>query len=405
MNIHEYQAKTLLKGFGMPVLEGRVARSPEEALIAARTLAGPVIVVKSQIHAGGRGAGRFKEDPNGKGGVRLVKSPDEAEEAARAMLNSTLVTKQTGPAGRVVHRLYIEDGCDIARELYLSLLVDRSTGRVTIVASEEGGMEIEEVASHSPEKIISQSIDPATGFSGYVGRKVARQLGLAGKTAAAFTRVVQSAYDAFVKLDCAIIEINPLVVTGAGTLVALDAKVSFDDNALFRHPELEELRDEAEEDPKELEAARHGLSYIALDGNIGCMVNGAGLAMATMDIIKLEGAEPANFLDVGGGATKERVVAAFKILLSDPNVEGLLVNIFGGIMRCDIIAQAVIEASREVKLHVPLVVRLEGTNVELGQKLIDESGLPIINADDLSDAARKIVAAVKSETAKKGARA
>ncbi len=405
MNIHEYQAKTLLKGFGMPVLEGRVARSPEEALIAARTLAGPVIVVKSQIHAGGRGAGRFKEDPNGKGGVRLVKSPDEAEEAARAMLNSTLVTKQTGPAGRVVHRLYIEDGCDIARELYLSLLVDRSTGRVTIVASEEGGMEIEEVASHSPEKIISQSIDPATGFSGYVGRKVARQLGLAGKTAAAFTRVVQSAYDAFVKLDCAIIEINPLVVTGAGTLVALDAKVSFDDNALFRHPELEELRDEAEEDPKELEAARHGLSYIALDGNIGCMVNGAGLAMATMDIIKLEGAEPANFLDVGGGATKERVVAAFKILLSDPNVEGLLVNIFGGIMRCDIIAQAVIEASREVKLHVPLVVRLEGTNVELGQKLIDESGLPIINADDLSDAARKIVAAVKSESSKKGARA
>ena len=405
MNIHEYQAKTLLKGFGMPVLEGRVARSPEEALIAARTLAGPVIVVKSQIHAGGRGAGRFKEDPNGKGGVRLVKSPDEAEEAARAMLNSTLVTKQTGPAGRVVHRLYIEDGCDIARELYLSLLVDRSTGRVTIVASQEGGMEIEEVASHSPEKIISESIDPATGFSGYVGRKVAQQLGLAGKTAAAFTRVVQSAYDAFVKLDCAIIEINPLVVTGAGTLVALDAKVSFDDNALFRHPELEELRDEAEEDPKELEAARHGLSYIALDGNIGCMVNGAGLAMATMDIIKLEGAEPANFLDVGGGATKERVVAAFKILLSDPNVEGLLVNIFGGIMRCDIIAQAVIEASREVKLHVPLVVRLEGTNVELGQKLIDDSGLPIINADDLSDAARKIVAAVKSETAKKGARA
>ena len=405
MNIHEYQAKTLLKGFGMPVLEGRVARSPEEALIAARTLAGPVIVVKSQIHAGGRGAGRFKEDPNGKGGVRLVKSPDEAEAAARAMLNSTLVTKQTGPAGRVVHRLYIEDGCDIKRELYLSLLVDRSTGRVTIVASEEGGMEIEEVASHSPEKIISQSIDPATGFSGYVGRKVAQQLGLAGKTAAAFTRVVQAAYDAFIKLDCAIIEINPLVVTGAGTLVALDAKVSFDDNALFRHPELEELRDEGEEDPKELEAARHGLSYIALDGNIGCMVNGAGLAMATMDIIKLEGAEPANFLDVGGGATKERVVAAFKILLSDPNVEGLLVNIFGGIMRCDIIAQAVIEASREVKLHVPLVVRLEGTNVELGQKLIDESGLPIINASDLSDAARKIVVAVKTQSSKNGAHA
>ncbi len=395
MNIHEYQAKTLLKGFGMPVLEGRVARSPEEALVAARTLPGPVIVVKSQIHAGGRGAGRFQDDPDGKGGVRLVKSPDEAEDAARAMLNHTLVTKQTGPSGRVVRRLYIEAGCDIARELYLSLLVDRSTGRVTIVASEEGGMEIEEVAAASPEKILHQGIDPAIGFSPYVGRKIAVRLGLKGKTAASFVKVVGAAYEAFVKLDCAVIEINPLVVTGAGTLVALDAKLSFDDNALFRHPELEELRDEAEEDPKELEAARHGLSYIALEGSIGCMVNGAGLAMATMDIIKLEGAEPANFLDVGGGATKERVVAAFKILLSDPNVEGILVNIFGGIMRCDIIAQAVIEASREVRLHVPLVVRLEGTNVELGQKLIDESGLPIINADDLSDAARKIVAAVK----------
>ena len=402
MNIHEYQAKTLLKGFGMPVLEGRVARSPEEALIAARAVGGPVIVVKSQIHAGGRGAGRFKEDPNGKGGVRLVKSPDEAEEAARAMLNRTLVTRQTGPAGRVVHRLYIEAGCDIARELYLSLLVDRGTARVTIVASSEGGMEIEEVASHNPEKILHETIDPAIGFSGYVGRKLARGLGLGGKSAAAFTKVVGSAYEAFTKLDCAIIEINPLVVTKAGALVALDAKVSFDDNALFRHPELEELRDESEEDPKELEAARHGLSYIALDGNIGCMVNGAGLAMATMDIIKLEGAEPANFLDVGGGATKERVVAAFKILLSDANVKGILVNIFGGIMRCDIIAGAVIEASREVKLHVPLVVRLEGTNVELGQKLIDESGLPIINAGDLSDAARKIVAAVK-QSGKQGA--
>ena len=405
MNIHEYQAKTLLKGFGMPVLEGRVARSPEEALIAARTLPGPVIVVKSQIHAGGRGAGRFKEDPNGKGGVRLVKSPDEAEAAARAMLTHTLITKQTGHSGRVVRRLYIEAGCDIKRELYLSLLVDRSTGRVTIVASQEGGMEIEEVAEHSPEKILHETIDPAIGFSGYIGRKIAAGLGLTGKSAASFSKCVGAAYEAFVKLDCAIIEINPLVVTGAGDLVALDAKVSFDDNALFRHPELEELRDESEEDPKELEAARYGLSYIALDGNIGCMVNGAGLAMATMDIIKLEGAEPANFLDVGGGATKERVVAAFKILLSDPNVEGILVNIFGGIMRCDIIAQAVIEASREVKLHVPLVVRLEGTNVELGQKLINDSGLPIINADDLSDAARKIVAAVGEATANKGGHA
>jgi len=402
MNIHEYQAKTLLKGFGMPVLEGRVARSPEEALVAARSLPGPIYVVKSQIHAGGRGAGRFKEDPNGKGGVRLAKSPEEAEEMALAMLNSTLVTKQTGPAGRIVRRLYIEAGCDIKRELYLSLLVDRSTGRITVVASQEGGMEIEEVAAHSPEKILGETIDPAIGFSGYIGRKIGTQLGLAGKSLGSFARVLGAAYEAFVNLDCAVIEINPLVVTGSGELVALDAKVSFDDNALFRHPELEELRDESEEDPKELEAARHGLSYIALDGNIGCMVNGAGLAMATMDIIKLEGAEPANFLDVGGGATKERVVAAFKILLSDPNVEGILVNIFGGIMRCDIIATAVIEASREVKLHVPLVVRLEGTNVELGQKLIDESGLPIINADDLSDAARKIVAAVKGSSRKGG---
>ncbi|MCQ8241810.1 ADP-forming succinate--CoA ligase subunit beta [Rhizosaccharibacter radicis] len=395
MNIHEYQAKTLLKGYGMPVLEGRVARSSDEALVAARALPGPVYVVKSQIHAGGRGAGRFKEDPNGKGGVRLVKSPDEAEAAARAMLDHTLVTKQTGPAGRVVRRLYIEAGCDIKQELYLSLLTDRETGRIAIIASREGGMEIEEVAAHSPEKILNQTIDPALGFSDYQGRLLAEGLGLRGKSIAHFTKVLRAAYQAFVALDAAVIEINPLVVLGDGGLVALDAKMSFDDNALFRHPELEELRDPTEEDPKELEAARHGLSYVALDGNIGCMVNGAGLAMATMDIIKLEGAEPANFLDVGGGATKERVVAAFKILLSDKNVEGILVNIFGGIMRCDIIASAVVEASREVQLNVPLVVRLEGTNVELGQKLIDESGLPIINADNLSDAARKIVAAVK----------
>jgi succinyl-CoA synthetase beta subunit len=395
MNIHEYQAKTLLKGYGMPVLEGRVARSSDEALVAARALPGPVYVVKSQIHAGGRGAGRFKEDPNGKGGVRLVKSPDEAEAAARAMLDHTLVTKQTGPAGRVVRRLYIEAGCDIKQELYLSLLTDRETGRVAIIASREGGMEIEEVAAHSPEKILNLTIDPALGFSDYQGRVLAEGLGLKGKSINALVKVVRAAYTAFMALDAAVIEINPLVVLGDGGLVALDAKMSFDDNALFRHPELEELRDPTEEDPKELEAARHGLSYVALDGNIGCMVNGAGLAMATMDIIKLEGAEPANFLDVGGGATKERVVAAFKILLSDKNVEGILVNIFGGIMRCDIIASAVIEASREVHLNVPLVVRLEGTNVELGQKLIDESGLPIINADNLSDAARKIVAAVK----------
>ncbi len=395
MNIHEYQAKTLLKGYGLPVLDGRVARSPEEALTAARSLPGPVYVVKSQIHAGGRGAGRFANDPQGKGGVRLVRSPAEAEEAATAMLGHVLVTKQTGPAGKQVNRLYIEAGCDIASELYLSMLTDRESGRIALIASREGGMEIEEVAQSHPEKILNATIDPAIGYSDYIARDLAAGLGLSGKAIAHFAKVVRSIYTAFVALDAASVEINPLVLTGAGTLVALDAKMTFDDNALFRHPELEDLRDESEEDPKELEAARYGLSYIALDGSIGCMVNGAGLAMATMDIIKLEGAEPANFLDVGGGATKERVVAAFKILLSDKNVEGILVNIFGGIMRCDIIATAVIEASREVQLNVPLVVRLEGTNVELGQSLIDQSGLPIINADNLSDAARKIVAAVK----------
>jgi succinyl-CoA synthetase beta subunit len=315
------------------------------------------------------------------------------------MLGHVLVTKQTGPSGKQVNRLYIEAGCDIKHELYFSMLTDRESGRIAMIASREGGMEIEEIAHNSPEKILNATIDPALGYSDYVSRDLAAGLGLTGKSIAHFSKGVKAIYTAFVSLDAASIEINPLVVTGDGALVALDAKMTFDDNALFRHPELEDLRDESEEDPKELEAARHGLSYIALDGNIGCMVNGAGLAMATMDIIKLEGAEPANFLDVGGGATKERVVAAFKILLSDPNVEGLLVNIFGGIMRCDIIATAVIEASREVKLSVPLVVRLEGTNVELGQKLIDESGLPIINADNLSDAARKIVAAVKGSKA------
>jgi succinyl-CoA synthetase beta subunit len=395
MNIHEYQAKELLKAAGVAVLDGHVAWTPDEAVAAAAKLPGPIYVVKSQIHAGGRGAGRFADDPNGKGGVRLAKSVEEVRQAAEAMLGHTLVTKQTGPAGKSVHRVYIEAGCDISRELYLSLLVDRATSRIVIMASTEGGMEIEEVAEHNPEKILRVAIDPATGISPFHARGLAFGLGLSGKQVGAFTKFVLAMYKAFVDLDCAIVEINPLVVTKAGDVVALDAKVSFDDNALFRHPELEELRDEAEEDPKELEANKHSLSYVALDGTIGCMVNGAGLAMATMDIIKLYGGEPANFLDVGGGATKERVTAAFKIILSDPNVEGILVNIFGGIMRCDVIAEGVIAAAREVSLTVPLVVRLEGTNVALGKELMAKSGLPIIAADNLADAAEKVVRAVK----------
>jgi len=395
MNIHEYQAKEKLRGFGVAVLDGHVAWTPEEAVAAAAKLPGPVYVVKSQIHAGGRGAGRFADDPGGKGGVRLARSAEEVRAAAEAMLGHVLVTKQTGPAGRRVRRVYVEAGCDIARELYLSLLVDRATSRVTIVASTEGGMEIEEVAAHHPERILRVAVDPATGISGFHGRRLAYALGLSGKQVATFGKFVDALYRAFVGLDCTIIEINPLVVTGAGEVVALDAKMSFDDNALFRHPHLEKLLDEAEEDPKELEAARHNLNYVALDGTIGCMVNGAGLAMATMDIIKLYGAAPANFLDVGGGATKERVTAAFKIILSDPNVEGILVNIFGGIMRCDVIAEGVVAAAREVSLNVPLVVRLEGTNVELGKQILAHSGLPIIAADNLADAAQKVVNAVK----------
>jgi succinyl-CoA synthetase beta subunit len=395
MNIHEYQGKELLKTFGVAVLEGHVAWSPEEAVEGAKKLPGPVYVVKSQIHAGGRGAGHFKEDPQGKGGVRIAKSLDEVREAAEAMLGHTLVTKQTGPAGRVVRRVYVEAGCDIKRELYLSLLVDRSVSRVVIMASTEGGMEIEEVAEHHPEKILHVDVDPASGISGFHARKLAYGLGLEGKQIGALAKFVAAMYEAFIKLDCAIVEINPLVVTGAGDIVALDAKVSFDDNALYRHPALEKLRDEAEEDPKELEAAKHSLNYVALDGSIGCMVNGAGLAMATMDIIKLYGSSPANFLDVGGGATKERVTAAFKIILSDKNVEGILVNIFGGIMRCDVIAEGVVAAAREVSLSVPLVVRLEGTNVQLGKDIMARSGLPIISADNLADAAEKIVKAVK----------
>jgi succinyl-CoA synthetase beta subunit len=395
MNIHEYQGKELLKAYGVTVLDGYVAWTPEEAVDAAKKLPGPVYVVKSQIHAGGRGAGKFKEDPAGKGGVRLAKSLDEVREAAAAMLGHTLITKQTGPAGRLVRRVYVEAGCDIKRELYLSLLIDRSVSEIVIVASTEGGMEVEEVAEKHPEKILRAPIDPAAGISSFHARKLAFGLGLEGKQIATFTKFVTAMYTAFVALDVAVIEINPLVVTGAGDIVALDAKVSFDDNALYRHAEIEKLRDESEEDPKELEANKHSLSYVALDGNIGCMVNGAGLAMATMDIIKLYGAEPANFLDVGGGATKERVTAAFKIILSDPNVEGILVNIFGGIMRCDVIAEGVIAAAREVSLSVPLVVRLEGTNVQLGKDIMAKSGLPIIPADNLADAAEKIVKAVK----------
>ena len=395
MNIHEYQAKELLRRYGVAVLDGHVAWTAEEAAAAAGKLPGPVFVVKAQIHAGGRGAGHFADDPSGKGGVRLARSAAEAQAAAAAMLGHVLVTKQTGPAGRKVHRVYVEAGCDIARELYLSLLVDRATGRITIMASTEGGMEIEDVAAHTPEKIMRVAVDPAAGFSAFQGRKLGFALGLTAAQVGSFTKFVGAMYAAFVALDCAIVEINPLVVTKAGDVVALDAKVSFDDNALFRHPDLEKLRDEAEEDPKELEAAKHSLSYVALDGTIGCMVNGAGLAMATMDIIKLYGAAPANFLDVGGGATAERVTAAFKIILSDPHVEGILVNIFGGIMRCDVIAEGVVTAAREVKLSVPLVVRLEGTNVALGKEILAKSGLPIIAADNLADAAEKVVRAVK----------
>ncbi len=395
MNIHEYQAKELLRKFGVAVPRGMVAYTAAEAEQAAQELGGPVWVVKSQIHAGGRGAGRFKNDPNGKGGVRVVKSIAEVKKNAAAMIGQALVTKQTGPAGREVKRVYIEDGADIKRELYLSLLVDRASGRPTIIASTEGGMDIEEVAAKHPEKILKVAVDPATGLMGHHGRAVAYGLGLEGEQVKSATKLLSALYNAFLDLDASLVEINPLLVTGKGEVVALDAKMNFDDNALFRHPELEQLRDEDEEDPAEREAANHSLNYVKLDGNIGCMVNGAGLAMATMDIIKLKGGAPANFLDVGGGATKERVTAAFKIILSDPNVEGILVNIFGGIMRCDVIAEGVLAAAREVSLHVPLVVRLEGTNVELGKKILAESGLPILAADNLADAAEKVVKAVK----------
>jgi len=395
MNIHEYQGKELLRRYGVAVLDGHVAWTADEAAEAAKKLPGPVYVVKSQIHAGGRGAGRFKEDPNGKGGVRVVKSVEDVKAAAEAMIGKTLVTKQTGPAGKVVSRVYVEDGCDIKRELYLSLLVDRETSRITIMASTEGGMEIEEVAENHPEKILKVAVDPASGISGWHARKLAFGLGLEGKQVGAFGKFVAAMYQAFTELDCAIVEINPLVVTGAGDVVALDAKVSFDDNALFRHKDLEALRDESEMDPKELDATKHDLNYVALDGEIGCMVNGAGLAMATMDIIKLYGSSPANFLDVGGTATAERVTEAFRIITSDKNVKAILVNIFGGIAKCDMIANGVVAAAKNLTLSVPLVVRLEGTNVELGKKILAESGLAIIPADNLADAAQKVVAAVK----------
>ena len=378
----------------MAVPRGGVAFTVNEAVDVARALSldlkEPVWVVKSQIHAGGRGKG---------GGVKVVKSMDAVAIEAKRMLGMQLITHQTGPQGQKVRRIYVEEGCDIKRELYLSLLVDRSTSRVTIMASTEGGMEIEEVAAKTPEKILRVAIDPVTGLQPYHARDIAFGLGLKDKQVGKCVAFLQAMYNAFTDLDCSIVEINPLVVTGTGDIIALDAKMNFDDNALFRHKDVVEMRDETEEDPAEVEAGRASLNYVKLDGSIGCMVNGAGLAMATMDIIKLYGGSPANFLDVGGGATKERVTIAFKIILSDPHVQGILVNIFGGIMRCDIIAEGIIAAAREVKLHVPLVVRLEGTNVELGKKMLAESGLPILSANDLGDAAEKIVSAVKKKAA------
>ena len=396
MNIHEYQAKALLKGFGAPVAAGVPVFSADAAEAAARSLPGPLWVVKSQIHAGGRGKGRFKEASAGdKGGVRLARSVDEVVGFAREMLGATLVTKQTGPAGKQVNRLYIEDGADIARELYCSLLVDRAVGRIAFVVSTEGGMDIETVAHDTPEKIVTVAIDPEAGVNPADVAAIVSALQLEGAATKDAETLFPLLYRAFVDKDMSLLEINPLIVLKDGHLRLLDAKVSFDGNALFRHPDVEALRDLTEEDEKEIEAHKHDLAYVALSGNIGCMVNGAGLAMATMDIIKLYGAEPANFLDVGGGASREKVTAAFKIITADPAVKGILINIFGGIMKCDVIAEGVIAAVREVGLKVPLVVRLEGTNVALGKKIIADSGLDVIAADDLDDAARKIVAAVK----------
>ncbi|HEX3667140.1 MAG TPA: ADP-forming succinate--CoA ligase subunit beta [Rhizomicrobium sp.] len=389
MNIHEYQAKEILRDFGVPVPRGFPAFTVEEAVAAAEKLGGPVWVVKAQIHAGGRGKG---------GGVKLVRSIEEVRREAERMLGMTLVTHQTGKEGRVVHRLYIEEGSAIARELYLSALVDRAMSRVAFIASTEGGMDIEEVARQSPEKILTFQIEPAAGYQPYVGRDIAAALKLEGDAVKQCGKLVQGLFNAFDARDMSLLEINPLVVTTEGRLICLDAKINFDDNALFRHADVAALRDPEEEDPAEREAAKYDLSYVKLDGTIGCMVNGAGLAMATMDIIKLFGEEPANFLDVGGGASREKVTAAFKIIVSDPNVNGILVNIFGGIMKCDIIAEGIIAAAKEISLGVPLVVRLEGTNVEKGKAILAESGLPIVSANDLADAAQKIVEAVRART-------
>ena len=396
MNIHEYQAKAILRRYGAPVPEGREVLRADEAKTAAGALGGPVWVVKSQIHAGGRGKGKFRESSAGeKGGVRIASSVADAAEEAQRMLGRTLVTHQTGAAGKQVNRVYIEEGSEIRRELYLALLVDRGSSRVSFVCSTEGGMDIEEVAAHTPEKITTFSVDPATGIQPFHGRKIAFALGLEGDQVKQCVRLIATLYRLFVEKDCSLLEVNPLIVDGSGNLRCLDCKMNFDSNALYRQPDILALRDETEEDPKELAASKFDLNYIALDGEIGCMVNGAGLAMATMDIIKLYGAQPANFLDVGGGATTEKVTEAFKIITSDPKVRGILVNIFGGIMRCDTIAEGVIAAVKEVGLEVPLVVRLEGTNVELGRKILNQSGLNVIAADNLSDAAEKIVAAVK----------
>ncbi|WP_120076326.1 ADP-forming succinate--CoA ligase subunit beta [Aurantiacibacter odishensis] len=396
MNIHEYQAKELLAKFGIGVPTGYPAMSVEEAVEGAKKLPGPLYVVKAQIHAGGRGKGKFSElSADAKGGVRLAKSIEDVEQDAKDMLGNTLVTVQTGDAGKQVNRLYVTDGVDIAKEYYLSMVIDRETSRVAMIVSTEGGMDIEDVAHNTPEKITTITIDPATGFMPHHGRAVAFALKLEGSLAKEAQKLSKKLYEAFTKLDCAMLEINPLVETEGGELLVLDTKMSFDSNALYRHPDVEEMRDETEEDPMEVEAGKHDLAYIKLDGNIGCMVNGAGLAMATMDIIKLNGAFPANFLDVGGGATTEKVTSAFKIILSDPAVEGILVNIFGGIMKCDIIADGIVAAAKEVNLSVPLVVRLEGTNVQQGKDILANSGLPIIPADDLGDAAKKIVAEVK----------
>ncbi|MBS7540126.1 ADP-forming succinate--CoA ligase subunit beta [Ancylobacter lacus] len=396
MNIHEYQAKGVLREFGVPVPNGVAVLTADEAEAAAAKIPGPVWVVKSQIHAGGRGKGKFKEAEAGeKGGVRVVKSAADAAENAKLILGKTLVTIQTGPAGKQVNRVYIEEGSEIEKEFYLSALVDRATSRVAFVVSTEGGMDIEEVAHSTPEKIHTFAVDPATGVMPHHGRTVAEALGLSGDLAKQAGSLVAKLYAAFTAKDMAMLEINPLVVTKGGELKCLDAKISFDSNSLYRHPEILALRDETEEDEKEIEASKYDLAYIALDGTIGCMVNGAGLAMATLDIIKLYGESPANFLDVGGGATEEKVTAAFKIITADPQVKGILVNIFGGIMKCDVIARGVLAAVKAVGLQVPLVVRLEGTNVEEGKKIIRESGLNVIPADDLDDAAQKIVKAVK----------